>query len=80
MIDEADHTVYVNEINTIPGSFAFYLFEPVGVPYPQLIDRLVEYAYAAHKEKKGSVFAYDSELLQKAVLGGTKGAKGTKLN
>ena len=79
MIDEADNCVYVNEINTIPGSFAFYLFEPVGIPYPQLIDRLVEYAHAAYKEKKGSVFAYDSELLQKAVLGGAKGAKGTKL-
>ena len=49
------------------------------MPYPQLIDRLVEYAHAAYKEKKGSVFAYDSELLQKAVLGGAKGAKGTKL-
>ncbi len=80
MIDESKGEVYVNEINTIPGSFAFYLFEPLGIPYPQLIDKLVEYAFAAQKEKRESVFAYDSELLQKVVLGGgTKGAKGSKL-
>jgi len=78
MIDEADGAVYVNEINTIPGSFAFYLFEPMGISYTKLIDRLVEYAFAAQKEKQGSAFAYESELLEKAVLGGAKGAKGSK--
>lgn len=74
MIDRSDGQVYVNEINTIPGSFAFYLFEPLGIKYSQLIDKLVEYALAAYAEKKESVFAYDSELLQKAVQGG-KSAK-----
>lgn len=32
MIDEANDKVYANEVNTIPGSFAFYLFEPAGLP------------------------------------------------
>ncbi|MEL7601864.1 MAG: D-alanine--D-alanine ligase family protein [Bacillota bacterium] len=80
MIDESIGQVYVNEINTIPGSFAFYLFEPMGISYAQLIDKLVEYAYAALKEKQGSVFAFESELLKKVSLGGgAKGAKGGKL-
>ena len=79
MIDESAGQVYVNEINTIPGSFAFYLFEPMGISYKQLIDKLVENANAALKEKQGSVFAYESELLQKVVLGGGKGVKGGKL-
>lgn len=76
MIDPKTNDVYVNEINTIPGSFAFYLYEPLGIKYPQLIDELVKYAYAAYEEKKESVYSYDSELLQKVVLGG--GAKGAK--
>lgn len=70
MINEHTGQVYVNEINTIPGSFAFYLFEPLGLTYTQLIDKLVEFANMALSEKRSSVFAYESELLQKAVLGG----------
>lgn len=75
MIDQEDGSIYINEINTIPGSFAYYLFEPMGIAYPQLIDMLVESAVAALEEKKGSVFAFDSSLLTSVVLGGAKGAK-----
>lgn len=71
MIDRATDKVYVNEINTIPGSFAFYLYEPMGIPFRELIDRLVEGAYAEQKEKHESSFAYDSEILNK-VMGGSK--------
>lgn len=40
MIDEDNGKLYFNEINTIPGSLAFYLWEPVGVPYKELLDRM----------------------------------------
>ena len=40
MIDGATDKVYLNEINTIPGSLSFYLWEPVGVPYTKLLDGL----------------------------------------
>lgn len=76
MIDMANGQVYINEINTIPGSFAYYLFEPMGMPYPKMIDRMVECAYMALKEKKESSFAFSSDILKSAMLGG--GAKGTK--
>lgn len=72
LIDGDD--VYVGEINTIPGSLSFYLWEPTGLPYPKMIDRMVETAYRAHAEKNKSVFAFDSNLLRQAALG-TKGAK-----
>lgn len=75
MIDGED--LYVGEVNTIPGSLAFYLWEPMGIPYAKLIDRLVELAFTAHAEKNRAVFAFDSTLLQKVVLG-TKGAKRMK--
>lgn len=68
------NTVYVNEINTIPGSLAFYLWEPTGMPYAKLIDELVALALRAQAEKNRSVFAFDSNLLNQCVLG-AKGAK-----
>lgn len=75
MIDRSTNEVYVNEINTIPGSFAFYLFEPMGISYAKLIDKMVEYAYRSYAQKQESVFAFDSEILKKAAFNGTKGMK-----
>ena len=41
LVDEKRKKVYINEINTIPGSMAFYLFD---MPFSSLIERLVEQA------------------------------------
>ncbi len=73
LFDPAEGKLFVNEINTIPGSFAFYLFEPAGLAFPSLIDRLVEYAIIAHEDKGRSSFAYDSMVLSKAAIAGQKG-------
>ncbi len=62
-------TVYVNEINTIPGSFAFYLYEPMGIPFSALIDKLVQYARRGLEQKRESSFAYSSDILSKAISG-----------
>jgi D-alanine-D-alanine ligase len=70
MLDKASGEIFVNEINTIPGSFAFYLYEPMGIKFRQLIDKLVEYAYLAALEKQKSSFAFESEILNKAMRGG----------
>lgn len=69
MLDGESNTPYVCEINTIPGSFAFYLFEPMGISFKQLVDRLIELAFAGAKEKKASTFAFDSKILEKASNG-----------
>ena len=74
MRDKASGEVYVCEINTIPGSFAFYLFEPAGLSFRHLVDKLVEYAHKALVQKNDSTFAYDSKILDKA-LSGTKISK-----
>lgn len=78
MIDEAAGKLYANEVNTIPGSMAFYLFEPVGIPYKAMIDRLVEGALKRHKEKAGSTYVFESSILEKASTGGKAGSKGSK--
>ena len=53
IIDKAENKVYVNEVNTIPGSLAFYLFEPVGVYLLSRggLDRMVDAAIEAHEER-----------------------------
>lgn len=44
LYNEKDDIVYLNEINTIPGSLAYYLFEGIGISYIKLIDILIKNA------------------------------------
>jgi len=44
LYDQANDTIYLNEINTIPGSLAYYLFEGVGINYTKLMDILIKNA------------------------------------
>lgn len=75
MIDDATGQVYFNEINTIPGSFSFYLWEPTGVPFDELVHRMIEIARKRHRERNGRVRTYDVNLLSARSLSGLKGAK-----
>lgn len=79
MIDNDSGKVYLNEINTIPGSLSFYLWEPKGVKYSQLLDRIISLALEAHRNKSKITYAFDTNVLSGISLGGTKGAKGTKM-
>jgi D-alanine-D-alanine ligase len=72
MIDQATDQLYFNEINTIPGSFSFYLWEPSGVPFDELLDRLVTIARRRHRERNGRVQTYDVNLLAEKSLQGFK--------
>ena len=77
MFDRASGKLYITEINTIPGSLSFYLWENAGMPYAELIDRMVACAEKAHAEKNRANYAFTSDIL-KGVSFGTKGAKGSK--
>ncbi len=88
MEDIQSHSLYVTEVNTIPGSMAYYLWEHSGLRYGDLIDRLVQYAFKAHEQKNSSSYAYISTILEGVQLDGIKGvqldgikmeSKGTKL-
>lgn len=84
MFDRSAEQVYITEINTIPGSLAFYLWEAKGVKYSQLIDRMVDCACKAHADRNMRNYAYTSNILSSVSLGGgtkgVKGIKGAKLN
>ena len=75
MIDQDTDKVYVNEINPIPGSLAFYLWEALGKPYAELLDDMVKLALKRQREEKSMMTSFDSNILQSANLSGAKGVK-----
>ena len=68
MIDKDTDALYVNEINTIPGSLAFYLWEAVDLPYSKMLVRLIELALKRERERANITFSFDSNLLAHASL------------
>ena len=75
MIDKDTDQVYVNEINPIPGSLAFYLWEALGKPYAELLDEMVNLALKREREEQSMFTSFDSNILQNANLSGAKGVK-----
>lgn len=63
----ADEQVYVNEINTIPGSFSFYLWEPDDVSFSDLVSQLVNLALEVHQEKNRLIYSYSTNLLSQTA-------------
>lgn len=78
MIDKDTDTVYANEINTIPGSLAFYLWEASGVKYNELLDRMIELAFKRQRNRDNLTFTIKTNILS-GVSFGSKGAKGAKM-
>lgn len=80
MMDTATGEIWLNEINTIPGSLSFYLWEPVGVKYTELLSRMISLSLKREREQENITFSFDSNVLQGVKLGGgAKGAKGSKM-
>lgn len=75
MIDEDDDKLYFNEINTIPGSLAFYLWEAIGVPYKELLDRMIQLALKRVRTEEALTFTFDTNILNQSSFSGAKGVK-----
>ena len=75
--DRSNGEIYVNEINTIPGSLSFYLWEATGIRFDQLMDRLVELALKRKRESANKTVRYDQNIFSMGggVKGGIKGSK-----
>jgi D-alanine-D-alanine ligase len=76
IVDRDTREVYVNEINTIPGSLSFYLWEATGLTFTKLMDRLVALAIKRRREKDLKTVSYEQNIF--SLGGGVKGAKGAK--
>lgn len=77
LLDDKTGEVFANEINTIPGSLSFYLWEATGLKYSDLIDRLVDLAFRRQRNRENLTFTINTNILS-GVSFGTKGAKGSK--
>lgn len=78
LVNPDENTHYINELNTMPGSLALYLWRESGYSATELVDRLVKYARDAYAEKRRSIYDYQTNLVSVAAGRGVKGAKGSK--
>jgi D-alanine-D-alanine ligase len=74
LLIDGQERLFVNEPNTIPGSFAFYLFEPAGLPFAELLDALIDLALAEHAERRRTTRTFESNLLAMRGSGAAKRA------
>jgi D-alanine-D-alanine ligase len=63
IIDNDTNKVYVNEINTIPGSLAFYLWEAKGISFDVLCEKLIKLAIKRKQKRDNIIYSNDVNLL-----------------
>jgi D-alanine-D-alanine ligase len=71
IIDRETRNIYVNEINTIPGSLSFYLWEAAGISFAELMERLVKLALKRKRDAGAKTISYDQNIF--SLSGGAKG-------
>ncbi|MDR2090953.1 MAG: D-alanine--D-alanine ligase [Clostridiales bacterium] len=71
LVDGTDGGVYINEINTVPGSLAYYLFAENGITFRDLIDITVETAKREKARADKKQYIYDSKVLDGDFSGKT---------
>lgn len=76
LINTETDELYFNEINTIPGSFSFYLWEKSGLTFKELLEELIEIGIKNNHAKNGRVLSYSTNLLNEKAAKGIKGLKG----
>lgn len=79
LIDNKKNKVYINEINSIPGSLAFYLWEPTGKDYTELLDDMINIGVKEYKKRCSKTYSFDTNILQGFANNSLKGGKGKLL-
>ncbi len=79
LVDMKNNHIYINEINNIPGSLSFYLWEPIGKEYTDLLDEMINIGIRDYKRRTNKTHSFDTNILKGFTeLGGLKGVKGIK--
>lgn len=77
LVDEKAKKVYINEINSIPGSLAFYLWEACDVDFTELLDDMINIGIKDYKKRISKTHSFESNILAGfAASSGVKGMKG----
>jgi len=72
ILDELKEHLYVNEVNTVPGSMSFYLWEKTGFTFKTLITNIIEESIMQFKQRRDKILNYDSQLLTKITQNSSK--------
>ena len=64
LLDQDSNELYLCEMNAIPGSLAFYLWEATGKKYPELLESLFNLAMKKHRETNNLITSYDKNILK----------------
>lgn len=79
IIDKDTNKIYVNEVNTIPGSLSSHLWMATGVDYPEMLNEVIALGLKRAREEQRLTFSFDTNILANYTgASGTKGANGTK--
>lgn len=78
LVNSETDQIYFNEINTIPGSFSFYLWKESGLAFKTLLSEMINIAKEEHRKKNGRIQSYDTNLLSEKAVKGIKGLKNSK--
>lgn len=77
LIDTKTNKVYINEINSIPGSLAFYLWEANNITFTNVLDEMIQIGVKDYKKRNSKTHSFESNILAGfASNSGAKGAKG----
>ena len=75
LIDKETNKYYINEPNTIPGSLAYYLWEPTGKTYEELLDNMITLAIKDYKNRSRKIYSFESNILSNYGVKGSKKLK-----
>ena len=75
IMDAETKKIYINEINTIPGSLAFYLWKEEGVDFSKLMNQLITLALDRERRRNQITTSFSSNILENMTKGGSKGSK-----
>lgn len=69
VVDEGEEegTIYLEEINSIPGSMSYYLWEAKGISFTEQISLSIEQGKSKFKQKSGLILDYQSDILDKFI-------------
>ena len=71
------NNLYCNEINTVPGSLAYYLFTDTIKDFSKMLNKIIENSVLNFNKYASKRFTYSSSVLN---LSGQKGGKNASLN
>ena len=79
LLDEKNNKVYINEINSIPGSLAYYLWDAKDLDFTKVLDEMISIGIKDYKKRVSKTHSFETNILEGfASNGGVKGMKGVK--